>query len=68
MKLLTSVSLGLILAAGPAAAIETCRFIEAKAEREACYNKMPHIMAVAMGRVKPGGALSGCSTRGRGRN
>jgi hypothetical protein len=27
-------------------------------EREACYNKMPHIMAVAMGRVKPGGALS----------
>lgn len=28
------------------------------AEREACYNKMPHIMAVAMGRVKPGGALS----------
>lgn len=28
------------------------------AEREACYNKMPHIMAVAMGRVRPGGALS----------
>lgn len=28
------------------------------AEREACFNKMPHIMAVAMGRVKPGGALS----------
>src|SRR5580658_1709804 len=28
------------------------------AEREACYNKMPHVMAVAMGRVKPGGALS----------
>ena len=27
-------------------------------EREACYNKMPHVMAVAMGRVKPGGALS----------
>lgn len=27
-------------------------------EREACYNKMPHIMAVAMGRIKPGGALS----------
>ena len=27
-------------------------------EREACYNKMPHIMAVAMGRIKSGGALS----------
>jgi hypothetical protein len=27
-------------------------------EREACYLKMPHAMAVAMGRVKPGGALS----------
>jgi hypothetical protein len=27
-------------------------------EREACFNKMPHAMAVAMGRVKPGGALS----------
>src|SRR5215472_4862054 len=27
-------------------------------EREACYQKMPHAMAVAMGRVKPGGALS----------
>ena len=28
------------------------------AEREACYQKMPHAMAVAMGRIKPGGALS----------
>jgi hypothetical protein len=27
-------------------------------EREACYEKMPHAMAVAMGRIKPGGALS----------
>ena len=27
-------------------------------DREACYNKMPHVMAVAMGRIKPGGALS----------
>jgi hypothetical protein len=27
-------------------------------EREACYDKMPHVMAVAMGRIKPGGALS----------
>ncbi len=28
------------------------------ADREACYNKMPHVMAVAMGRVKPESALS----------
>ena len=27
-------------------------------EREACYDKMPHVMAVAMGRIKPGRALS----------
>lgn len=26
-------------------------------DREACYDSMPHIMALAMGRVKPGGAL-----------
>ena len=29
-----------------------------KVDREACYNSMPHIMAVAMGRVRPGGALT----------
>ena len=28
------------------------------ADREACYNSMPHVMAVAMGRVRPVGALS----------
>ena len=27
-------------------------------DREACYNKMPHVMALAMGRVKPESALS----------
>ena len=27
-------------------------------EREACYNKMPHVMAVAMGRVKADASLS----------
>jgi hypothetical protein len=27
-------------------------------DREACYGSMPHIMAVAMGRIRPGGALS----------
>ena len=39
MKLLISASLGLIFVATPAAAIETCRFIEPKAEREACYHR-----------------------------
>lgn len=45
MKLLVSVSLGLIIAAGPAAAVETCRFIEAKAEREACYHRQEQELA-----------------------
>ena len=45
MKLLISVSLGLIIVAGPAAAIETCRFIEAKAEREACYHRQEQDLA-----------------------
>jgi hypothetical protein len=29
-----------------------------KFDREACYNSMPHIMAVAMGRVRPTDALT----------
>lgn len=45
MKLLLSVSLGLIIAAQPSAAIETCRFIEAKAEREACYHRQEEELA-----------------------
>ena len=45
LKLLISMSLGLIIAAGPAAAIETCRFIEAKAEREACYHRQEEELA-----------------------
>jgi len=40
MRLLPSLSLALIVAAAPALAIEqNCRFIPAKAEREACYSK-----------------------------
>ena len=40
LKLLLSLSLGLIVGAAPALAIEqNCRFIQAKAEREACYTK-----------------------------
>lgn len=45
MRLLLSVSLGLIVAAQPAVAIETCRFIEAKAEREACYHRQEEELA-----------------------
>ncbi|MGF6307548.1 hypothetical protein ABIB82_001306 [Bradyrhizobium sp. i1.8.4] len=40
-----SVSLGLIIVAAPAAAIETCRFIEAKADREACYHRQEEELA-----------------------
>ena len=40
MKLLLSLLLGLIVATTPASAVEqNCRFIPAKAEREACYQK-----------------------------
>lgn len=40
MKLLFALSIALVLVAAPAAAIEqNCRFIQAKAEREACYAK-----------------------------
>lgn len=45
LKLLISMSLGLIIATGPAAAIETCRFIEAKPEREACYHRQEQELA-----------------------
>lgn len=27
-------------------------------DREACYDRMPHVMAMAMGRIKPGGVLA----------
>jgi hypothetical protein len=40
MKLLLGLSLALVVGAEPALAIEqNCRFIQAKAEREACYAK-----------------------------
>ena len=55
MKLLISVSLGLIVVASPAAAIETCRFIQAKAEREACYHRQEDELAA---RRKPAPAPS----------
>jgi hypothetical protein len=40
MKLPLALSLGLLVGATPALAIEqNCRFMQAKAEREACYKK-----------------------------
>ena len=40
MKLALALSLALVVGAAPAVAIEqNCRFIQAKAEREACYAK-----------------------------
>ncbi|QOZ29193.1 hypothetical protein XH93_40820 [Bradyrhizobium sp. CCBAU 51753] len=37
--------LGLIVCATPAAALETCRFIQDKAEREACYHRQEQELA-----------------------
>ncbi|MFB9264800.1 hypothetical protein ACFFWD_16790 [Bradyrhizobium erythrophlei] len=46
MKLLISLSLGLVVATAPAMAIEqNCRFIQAKAEREACYHRQEEELA-----------------------
>ncbi|MDO8398845.1 MAG: hypothetical protein Q7T45_13595 [Bradyrhizobium sp.] len=46
MKLLLSTLVGLILGAAPAvAAVEQCRFIQAKPEREACYQRQEKELA-----------------------
>ena len=46
MNLLISIMLGLILGAAPAiAAVEQCRFIQAKPEREACYQRQEKELA-----------------------
>ena len=37
--------LGLILGAAPAMAVEQCRFIQAKPEREACYQRQEKELA-----------------------
>lgn len=39
MKIFVSVFLGLLFGAAPALAVEQCRFIQAKPEREACYQR-----------------------------
>ncbi|MBR0692043.1 hypothetical protein [Bradyrhizobium lablabi] len=45
MKTPLSLSLGLVICATPASAIEQCRFIQAKAEREACYHRQEDELA-----------------------
>ena len=39
MKIFVFVFLGLLFGAAPALAVEQCRFIQAKPEREACYQR-----------------------------
>jgi len=39
MKILATISLAFAVSASGAAAAEQCRFIEARAEREACYQR-----------------------------
>ncbi len=46
LNLLVSIVLGLILGTAPAvAAVEQCRFIQAKPEREACYQRQEQELA-----------------------
>ena len=39
LNLVASVMVALMIGAAPAAAVEQCRFIQAKPEREACYQR-----------------------------
>ncbi len=58
MKFLISMSVGLVVAAAPAVAIEqNCRFIQAKAEREACYHRQEEELA-ARRRPEPAASTS----------
>jgi len=46
LKIFLSVLLGLLIGAAPAVAeVEQCRFIQAKAEREACYTRQEAALA-----------------------
>jgi hypothetical protein len=46
LNTLLSILLGLLISAAPAAAaVEQCRFIQAKAEREACYTRQEAALA-----------------------
>jgi len=46
LKILVSILLGLMIGVAPALAeVEQCRFIQAKAEREACYERQAIALA-----------------------
>ena len=45
LKYLLLALTGLMIAAAPAAAVEQCRFIQGKAEREACYKRQEDELA-----------------------
>ena|SRR5438046_2337418 len=45
LNFIVSVMLGLLLGAAPATAVEQCRFIKAKPEREACYQRQAIALA-----------------------
>ncbi len=46
LNLFVSILLGLMIGAAPAlAAVEQCRFIQAKADREACYSRQATALA-----------------------
>ncbi|MDP3694065.1 hypothetical protein [Bradyrhizobium sp.] len=45
MKRFSYTMLGLFLGAAPAPAVEQCRFIQAKPEREACYQRQEKELA-----------------------
>jgi hypothetical protein len=45
LNILVPVLLGLLIGTAPALAVEQCRFIQAKAEREACYTRQETALA-----------------------
>ena len=45
MGFLVSLMLGLMIGAAPASAVEQCRFIQARPEREACYQRQEKELA-----------------------
>ena len=59
LKFLATILLGVLLGAAPASAIEQCRFIQARAEREACYERQAAELAA---RRKPEPAPAAADT------
>lgn len=51
--ILSCAVLALVLTASPAAAVEQCRFIQVKAEREACYQRQEAELAAKRKPAEP---------------